>query len=586
MNLSHIKKMGEDEDFWHVQDARDGSAFKVAKKGLSATLHGQIAQHFYDGGEAERAATWAKEHPGQDVMSDQFPGLSAKERFDAMEGAKPQGDGFNPSVAFQAVKDWAHTDAPEYTPPATNFTPAPPPTDPGPQPDVNMSPVGGFTPAPPETPAPPAAPPPPTQPMPGTGGGGLPSGGAGVPSYDKDLMKSAQAQKDANTASVKVAEDRAKAELEAQAAYQQKAAETQQLWADRLNQNLSQQEQLKQDLASGKINPEGWWSSRDTGQKIAGTIGLILGGIGQAFGGGENQAKILIDKAIASDIDAQKANLGKKQTLLGDLMQQGHSLQEAEKLASAHDLAVFQGQMQKAATQFAGPERQADAMKINAGIDTQRIKDTQASHERGFQDHIELAKLDLERAKIAAASSKAGTELPPEAAKINNQLTALSDTVKLAKQHGKTGPLETLVPFGTTPSNVYSEDIKARAENIAAGKLPLGKETPAAVEHEIASLPTARQGRALARENFKSTWDAIHRNATAQIQTLEAGGKYDKAQLADMRQKLKAAEAEAAAEGLSSGGGNRVSVVGPGGVRGTMDIAELAKYPQFKQVGQ
>lgn len=76
------------------------------------------------------------------------------------------------------------------------------------------------------------------------------------------------------------------------------------------------QQQFMNDYANGQIDPNHYMESRSTGQKVGNAIGLFLGGLGQGLIGGNNPAQDWINNQINRDIDAQKANLGKKKTLL------------------------------------------------------------------------------------------------------------------------------------------------------------------------------------------------------------------------------------------------------------------------------
>lgn len=70
------------------------------------------------------------------------------------------------------------------------------------------------------------------------------------------------------------------------------------------------------EIDDGKIDPNRFWEQKSTPSKIGTIIGLILGGGGAALAGQENLAYKALQSNIERDIDAQKANLGKKNTLL------------------------------------------------------------------------------------------------------------------------------------------------------------------------------------------------------------------------------------------------------------------------------
>lgn len=559
MNLSHLKKLSEDDDYFHVQDMRAGDSFRVAKKGLSPELHGHIAQHFATGGEAESAAQWAKEHPGEDVMPEQFPTLSAKERFDAMESAKGAGAGVNPSSLLQSVKDWAHTDAPGATPaavPGVNFTPAPSP-DPGPQPGVNMSSMDG--PAPGDVPPPVQPQPLPQAPAraPGTGGPRDPTAG-----FARQLGAVGKQEEEAIHSQERVAADKAAFDLAASQHLEQQQNEAHQLWGQRYEQNMAQQQKLQQDIASGEISADKWWHSRSAAQQVAGTIGLILGGIGQAFGGGENQAKALIDKSIAQDIDAQKANLGKKQTLLGDLMRQGYSIQDAEKLATAHAQAVYQGALAKGAAQTGTANAAAIAQKTIADLKGSQLSQTQEVMQRGFQNHIELAKLAVERAKAGVGKPL----LEQDVGKLSAQKDApeaIKHIENLQKDVGLSGYLGAITPEGMHfgAQRQLDNAVNAAAGPLSVASFPLARtESQELTKMVKEQMPTGWQSSAAAHAKLKEMETNIRRASASKLGALAAGGA-NPAEIAALRIR------------------DSVQVIGPDGSRGTVDRSQLGQLP-------
>lgn len=73
----------------------------------------------------------------------------------------------------------------------------------------------------------------------------------------------------------------------------------------------------EQDIRNGHIDPKNYW---DNHSKIWTAIGLILGG---------PQAAVNLHHAMERDLEAQKANLGQKHTLLSALYQKSHDLNSA-----------------------------------------------------------------------------------------------------------------------------------------------------------------------------------------------------------------------------------------------------------------
>lgn len=93
-----------------------------------------------------------------------------------------------------------------------------------------------------------------------------------------------------------------------------------------INDKINQQNALLlNEVKNKKIDPNQFWHSMDTGQKVLAGISLFLGGFASGFGGGPNPALDYINKQIDRDIDAQmkdrsdKINLYKiNLQLLGD----------------------------------------------------------------------------------------------------------------------------------------------------------------------------------------------------------------------------------------------------------------------------
>lgn len=123
------------------------------------------------------------------------------------------------------------------------------------------------------------------------------------------------------------------------------------LYQDQLKDDLSKQNALAADakdaqrrslaeiskLEAQGINPNHYWQSMATGQKIGAAIAIGLGTfaahpLGPRGGASENVALGIINNAIAADIDAQKANLAKSMELAkrrGEVEEKGFNQQEA-----------------------------------------------------------------------------------------------------------------------------------------------------------------------------------------------------------------------------------------------------------------
>lgn len=87
---------------------------------------------------------------------------------------------------------------------------------------------------------------------------------------------------------------------------------------------------ITEDIRNTHIDPNRLYHSMDTGQKIASILGLIAGGLGASLQGqGPNPALAYLNKLSDQDIEAQKAELGKKENLLSANLRKFGDLKEA-----------------------------------------------------------------------------------------------------------------------------------------------------------------------------------------------------------------------------------------------------------------
>jgi hypothetical protein len=140
--------------------------------------------------------------------------------------------------------------------------------------------------------------------------------------------------------------------------YQKQADQYQALLNDYQDQQKSlndEIENVKQDVADGHIEPNRMFENMGTGQKISTALGLILGGIGGGLTHQENPVMKFINQQIDRDIDAQKANLGKKENLLSKMLQQYGTIDAAKNAARMNYMAMVEGQLGKLAAQAKDP---------------------------------------------------------------------------------------------------------------------------------------------------------------------------------------------------------------------------------------
>ena len=125
----------------------------------------------------------------------------------------------------------------------------------------------------------------------------------------------------------------------------------------------NERKSLIKDINEGHVDPSHFMDNMGGGQKIATIIGLIAGGISSGMTGRENLAMKVLDQQIDRDIAAQKAALGKKETLLSANMRQFGNLREAEQMTRVMQADVIANKMQQEAAKSASPQAQARLMQ-------------------------------------------------------------------------------------------------------------------------------------------------------------------------------------------------------------------------------
>jgi hypothetical protein len=317
----HYHLKSEDKDHFVIHDKRDKKEFKIAKKGIHPAHQLNILrlQKYAEG-------TGDVEDTGEDGID---------------EGAKPT----------EAENEEGFTPAPEVPPEQQPQTQAPPP---GQMPDI-LPPVAtpravgegsvlapqsqiqgqaqttGDSSAPSQTTG---AQPPANYPT-----------SADLKGY---LGQAVSAQKAIATAEQK--------QNDAVVAQQQKNLAAEQKYLDdqalKMNDYQKSYNDLWKKTMDQEIDPQKYWSSKDSHAKMRAGIGILLSGLS---GASNNMAMDVINKNIDRDIEAQKANLGKKQSLLShNLAMQGNLLQ-ATNMTRMQMQAMSEGQLRLTAAKMGNP---------------------------------------------------------------------------------------------------------------------------------------------------------------------------------------------------------------------------------------
>lgn len=142
---------------------------------------------------------------------------------------------------------------------------------------------------------------------------------------------------------------------------------------DSLNRRTNE---LSSAIQNQNIDPTRLWNNAGTGNKILAGIGILLSGIGSGLQGhgAQNIALNVIDKEIDRDIDAQKTELGKKQTLFSENLRLLGDARAARAATKAQLLSVAQTQANAIAARSGSKEATAKMQMINAGVDIQKAQ--------------------------------------------------------------------------------------------------------------------------------------------------------------------------------------------------------------------
>lgn len=147
-------------------------------------------------------------------------------------------------------------------------------------------------------------------------------------------------------------------------AYQAKLQAAAAQHAQQLDPIQKERQALMADIAANHVNPERYINNMATGDKIRTGIALVLGGMGAGLTHGPNLVFQYLQDQITRDIDAQKAELGKKQNLLSHNLQQSKDLREAYETTRIQTIDLLNSQLRMTADQTADPLAKATILQI------------------------------------------------------------------------------------------------------------------------------------------------------------------------------------------------------------------------------
>lgn len=161
-------------------------------------------------------------------------------------------------------------------------------------------------------------------------------------------------------AEAKISNDAAQAEMDHAA-----QAET------KFNELTQEYHNIQEDIKNSHIDPKHYLNSMGVGQKIKTVFGLILGGFAGGLTGRDNPAQKALDNLIENDIQAQKAEIGKKENLLTANLRQFGNVKDAMEMTRVIQQGVVASKLRAAAAEAQDPIAKARALKEAANMDLQ-----------------------------------------------------------------------------------------------------------------------------------------------------------------------------------------------------------------------
>lgn len=267
------------------------------------------------------------------------------------------------------------------------------------------------------------------------------------------------------------------------------------------------------DINNDHINPHELWDSKSGLDKARIGIGFILSGMGAGITGGPNLAVEMLNKNIDRDIDAQKANLGTKENLLGAMFKQYGNMRDATDmtriLMNAHNqdmikasAAKAQSPLAKAAAQNAiGKLQDAIAPTIyqmNMRKTLMSVGGGQGAQANGTLSHVDPA-VFLNTIPEQAARDKAGAEIERAQNTKRMEVPILQGFDQADKDLSGLGRVEGMVQepgsinkltglLNTTVTDLTGTARTAEFENVKHNFVPSPTDTPAKRAYKRESL--------------------------------------------------------------------------------------------------
>lgn len=279
------------------------------------------------------------------------------------------------------------------------------------------------------------------------------------------------------------------------------------------------------DINKTKINPEQFWENEkgqpDTWKKVRAGIGLLISGIGAGLTGQPNMAAQFIQRSIERNIDAQKANLAKKQNVYSYYRQLLGDDVAATNMTHSVLMNSMAAEIESASRRAGGQVAQANGAVLAKQVHQQALE--YANQAAAQAPQVQLAKVKLaqevrnegllrsiygsggvapDQRTIAEAGARglvkpvvtdrAGTlgiaRSDADAAKLNDELpplhTAQDILERMQQLRNKEGPYRLIAP--TDAADEYNKLRSELAVNVEKGLA--GRVSDQTIHNQIASI--------------------------------------------------------------------------------------------------
>lgn len=329
------------------------------------------------------------------------------------------------------------------------------------------------------------------------------------------LYGMAKAKQTEGNAIAKIADDQA---AQAKAAFDQQ----QQAHADVEKENAP----LREGILNQKIDPNRLWNNASTGQKISASIGLILGGIGAGLTKGPNSALEVMQKSIDRDVQSQRDELGKKQTLYSMNMDRYKNADAAYSATMLNLATVAKTQIEAAAARSGSQQAMSQAQLAGAQID-ERIAP--------LKQQLAIQKMSMQNADPVGRQVRIlvpEKEQPAVYSELEKSQNAVKIKDSLMREFQKADSENTVMGramhFGFSPQSIAN----MKAMVVPLLKDEAGRVTEPELERVDGFLPTPGDSRAKIDEKRKGLMEFITaKEATPRASSYgikpAGGGRFD-----------------------------------------------------------